>query len=155
MIGRTAARLVVVGLFGLSITAMAHASRFAGRGAGSFAGAPAFHGGFHHFHNGGFHSRIFIGGTFFAPLYFPPPYYYPPAYYPPAYYAPATEYVEPAPAPAPAPAYWLLLLFGPRLLSLRAGVSRRLATGSAAAASAVGANRRALVYGETVISITS
>jgi hypothetical protein len=109
----TAARLVTACILGLCIAGAAHASRLGGRGGGHFAGSPGFHGGagFHHFHGGGFHSRVFIGGAVFAPLYFPAPYYYPPAYYPPAYYPPAyyppaaTQYIEPEPAPAP-PAYW-------------------------------------------------
>ena len=107
MIARSAARLAVAGLVGLSVAGHAHAGRF-GRVGGHFAGSPGFHGGFHHF--GHVHSRIFIGGAFFAPAFWPPPYYYyppdyyPPAYYPPAYYPPAAQYVEPQASPAPA--YW-------------------------------------------------
>lgn len=106
MIGRTAAYVLAAGLLSASTPTVVFGRGHGGGHGGHFAGSAGFHGGFHgggfhgggfhHFHGGGFRTRVFIGGTFFAPYY---PYYDPYYNYPPA------QYIEPYPPPPPQ-SYW-------------------------------------------------
>jgi hypothetical protein len=86
-------------LLGAALACVANAayaqSRMGGFNGPGFHGSHSFNGGFHHFHDGRFHTRfaVFVGAPFFFGAPFYP--YYPVSYAPPrqyAYYCPDAGY---------------------------------------------------------------